>query len=250
MDQFLANASGAMVDYGKQMQPMISVIFTNSGAADCATLESVFGPQLEAKSQDKKFLEETITLFRKGGCFDSEVYFTASGYVHLIEPTAESAEGMAKQSLKKDNHEEAITYYEQAIELTEDSLKKSELNYNIAVILTGKRQYSKARQAALAAAKQNPENAAPYMLIANMYASDAYNVYSDDAFMAQLVFCAAVDKLETARRIDPSKSDEINKLVGSYKAHYPKNEDIFFHNMQKGQSVKLGGWIQETTKIR
>jgi hypothetical protein len=50
--------------------------------------------------------------------------------------------------------------------------------------------------------------------------------------------------------VDPSCADEANKLIGSYAGHTPKDADLFFIGLKKGDSVTIGGWIGETTTIR
>ena len=39
-------------------------------------------------------------------------------------------------------------------------------------------------------------------------------------------------------------------LIHIYAAHTPKDADLFFLSLKKGDSVTIGGWIGETTTIR
>lgn len=69
--------------------------------------------------------------------------------------------------------------------------------------------------------------------------------------MAQAVFYAAVDQLEKAKQAEPAKATEINSLISSYRSHFPSNENVFMHpELKKGESVTIGGWIQEKTVVR
>ena len=49
---------------------------------------------------------------------------------------------------------------------------------------------------------------------------------------------------------DSSVEEEANKLIGTYSRYTPKDEDLFFLGLKKGDSVTIGGWIGETTTIR
>lgn len=81
-----------------------------------------------------------------------------------------------------------------------------------------------------------------------MYASSPN--WSDEAALNKCTYFAVIDKLQKAKSVDPSVAEEANKLIGSYAGHTPKDEDLFFLGLKKGNSVTIGGWIGETTTIR
>lgn len=251
IEEYIPTAKGAMLTYADQVKSAVNSIFANSGAADCETLQNLFAAPIEQNKEDIEYLKQTISLLRKVGCQEIEAYFTASNYAHKIQPTAESAVGLAKQALKKEDMAQAITYFDQATELSDNDNDKAEYQYNVALIYTQQRNYVKARQYALRAADFNKNYGAPYVLIAKLYAGDARNIYPDDPILAQTVFYAAVDKLERARQVDPSVASEAASLISAYRAHFPKQEDIFMHSdLEKGKRITIGGWIQESTTVR
>lgn len=225
--------------------------FAQSGAADCETLQNMYGPKVAENMGDIKFLKETIALLRRVRCQDIEAYFQASEAVHKVEPTVESAIGCAKQAVKKKDYDQAIQYFEEAISLETDPMAKSDYYYTIALLQSDQNSYSKARQSALKAIELNPNNGAPYILIGNMYAATAKSVYPNDPVMARTVYYAAVDKYEKAKQVDPSVADEANKMIAAYRAHFPSTEEVFMHpDLEKGKTITIGGWIGETTRIR
>ena len=57
-------------------------------------------------------------------------------------------------------------------------------------------------------------------------------------------------RFRKAKTIDPSFTDEANKWIREYEQYMPKMEDVFVRNLNKGQSFKVGCWIQESTTIR
>lgn len=252
MEDMLLVSSESMQAYIKQVQPTVVQTFTNSGAADCATLQEVFAPKVEENKDDLEYLKETLALFRKLRCQEEEAYFAASNYAHLIEPTAESAAGMAKQSLKKDNHADAITYFLQAAELSTDSIDQAEFLFNVAALYTQDNSYVNARKYALQSTRLNPTKGAPYVLIARLYASSGRSIFPDDAILAQTVFYAAVDKLQQALNTgDETVKEEVYSLMGNYKGNYPQKGDIFMHSdIEEGKKFTIGGWVGETVTIR
>ena len=82
----------------------LNAMFINSGAADCSTLEGVFAAKVEENRNNDAELEKIINLFDKADCKESEVYFTASGYAHALNPVAKTAVGCARQAFKKEDY--------------------------------------------------------------------------------------------------------------------------------------------------
>ena len=181
-------------------------------------------------------------------CTEQEAYFKASEYAHAVSPTAETAVGCAYMYYKKGDLDKTLQFFDQAIELETDPVKKSEDAYNAAVVLFSKKQLGKAKSYANKAISFNDKNGKAYILIANMYASSPN--WSDETALNRCTYYLAIDKLQRAKSVDPSVTEEANKLIGTYAAHTPKPEDLFFLNLKKGDSITIGGWIGESTVIR
>ena len=73
---------------------------------------------------------------------------------------------------------------------------------------------------------------------------------SDENALNMCTYFAAIDRCQRAKSVDPSVTEEANKLISTYSRHTPKDEDLFFLGLKKGDSVTIGGWIGETTTIR
>ena len=95
----------------------------------------------------------------------------------------------------------------------------------------------------------NAQNGAAYILYGKAYAAYANN-YGEEAFDHASVFWAAVDKFNKAKQVDPSVAEEANKLITSYTPHFPSKDEAFFRSVTEGADVKIGDWINETTKAR
>lgn len=229
----------------------VDKMFTNSGAADCATLESVFVNKVEENKANFDELSTVIRLFRSAGCKESNVYFTASQYAHSLKPTAETAAGCAFQSFQKEDYKKALTFFSEAVELeTVDSLKY-DLQSKVALCYfkLGKAYYPQARTAARKAIAFDGTQGAPYILIATMYAST--DLYPDDKILSKTVYWAAAEQLRKAISVSPSSRAKAQALLNNYKSNFPTKENVFFHNkLQPGSTFKVGGWIGETVNVR
>jgi len=255
LDGMLNNAKNAgnetVITAVTAYKSQIENAFTTSGMADCETMESVFASKIEANKTELAFLKETIALFRRVGCTENETYFLAGGYAHKIDPTAESAAALGLQSFKKNDYAVAEKYFLDAATLTTDDDLKANMNFLISNIALMQKNYTKVRQFALRALEANPNFGRAYINIGQAYAATATSVYPDDTVLRKLVYCAAVDKFERARQVDPSIAADANSLISSYRGYFPSTEEVFMHpDVETGSSFTVGGWINERTTVR
>ena len=226
----------------------IDAHFINSGVATCDNLQDIYAPKVEENKDNIEYLKSVITVMQKLGCREAEAYFAASEYAHAIEPTAATAFGCGAMYYKKGDIEKSVQYFDNAIELEEDMNQKADYCYTVAQILFGNKQLSKAREYARKSIKCNEANGKAYILIAQMYATSPN--WSDEPALNKCTYFAVIDKLQKAKSVDPSVAEEADKQIRTYAAYTPKDEDLFFIGLKKGNAVTIGGWIGETTTIR
>ncbi len=53
-------------------------LFVNSGTADCESLQSIYGPKVEANQTDLAYLKKVIDIMKMMKCTESEAYLQAS----------------------------------------------------------------------------------------------------------------------------------------------------------------------------
>ncbi len=232
----------------KQAKDNVDAFFINSGVATCDNLQAIYAPKVEENKTNLDYLKQVINVMQKLGCTEAEAYFAASEAAHAIEPTAATAVGCGYMYYKKGEMDKAMSYFDQAIELEQDPTQKADYAYSAGLIAFSKKQLSKAKGYAQKAISLNENHGRAYMLIANMYASSPN--WTDEAALNRCTYFAAIDKLQRAKSIDPSLAEECNKLIATYSAHTPKDSDLFFLGLKKGEKVSIGGWIGETTTIR
>ena len=68
--------------------------------------------------------------------------------------------------------------------------------------------------------------------------------------MNRCAYFAVIDKLEQAKRMDPSVAERANDLISQYKKQTPQVEDLFMLGIKAGDKVEIKGWINETVTVR
>ena len=253
VDQAIANANNAGnsadAEYLGLVKDGILKGFVASGAGDCKTLTEYYADKIEPNKTNKDFLTEVINALGSVGCSDSDIYFTAAEHLYRMEPTAGAAVGLANRSLRDKDYDTAVKYYQEAAKMETDKSKASDYMMQLAGIFSNQRNYARARQAAYDALEYNPNNGNAYILIGQLYAASAGSIFSESE-KAGLVFCAAVDKLQKAKSVDPGVSSEANGLINRYSGYYMTTESAFMMGLKSGESVFIPGWIGETTTVR
>ena len=227
----------------------IEGLFIKSGAANCDVLSSYYTPKFEADKENVELLKTITRFLAMNKCTESELFMKASEALYPIEPSAQAAYNIAILSLKAKNYSKAAEYYKKAIEKEEDIELKSKYTFELARVYYMQSQYASARTYALKAASLKSRWGEPYILIANLYAASSKDCGAEK-FEQNAVFWAAVDKLNTAKSVDPSVAAEVNKLIASFKKGFPNKEEAFFKGINEGDTYTVKCWINETTKAR
>ena len=97
--------------------------------------------------------------------------------------------------------------------------------------------------------KINPNSGKAYILIGKAYVFGSKG-YSQDDFEQHTVFWAAVDKFIKAKQVDPEVLTEADELIITYSVYFPTSGEAFFNSIKSGDTVKIGGWINENTVAR
>ena len=225
-------------------------MFASSGVADCNKMNEVFLPNIVANKDNAEYLKNAMRLFKRMKCVEQEAYFQAATYSHNIQPSAESATGLGNMSYTKNNYENAIKYYTEAIALADNDEDIADNYMRLAQVYNKLKQYSKVRENCKASIEKNPNVSAPYVMLGLAYAQASV---SDDPTLAKAKYWAAVDQFIKARNIETNEEslNQINSLIRSYSSYFPTKEETFMHpDLQEGKSYYVGGWVNESTTVR
>ena len=247
-DSINAYKYGKMIDASRIAKSNIDAFFINSGAASCEDLSNIYGPKLEENKDNIEFLNKLISIMSMLKCTNEDIYLTASEYALAIEPNAKAAMGCGYRYFKKGDITKAIEYFDQAIELETSATNKAELCYKVGLIYLDRGNINKARAYANKALANNSKYGDPHILIAQCYAQGPE--WSNDMFENACVYYLCLDRLDRAVAADPSCKKEADKYARIYKNKLPAVDELFMRGYQTGKTINIGGWINETTKIR
>lgn len=200
---------------------------------------------------DAQWLRRAVSRMYNKECTDDPFYATlVEAYVHA-DPSPEANVFYAGILLKNGESTKAMEYFKKAIDLENDSYKKSKNLLRVAQILSKKGRKSEARQYSYEALKYEPTLGNAYLLIAVMYAQSA-NACGNDVVSKRMVYGAAIDKLVRAKAVDPSISSKVNRYIGQFSQNLPSKKDLFTAEkpVKVGDSYRIGCWIGETTRVR
>lgn len=250
LEKMASNPDNKNAELASQVKSGADVLFVQSGAANCETLDGIYKDKIAQNLTNEPYLNNVISFYKRIRCTSSEVYFKAAVAAHKIMPSSESANALAEMSYKSGEHNNAIKFYEEATKLATDKMDKADYLYKMAQICYAElNNYPRSREYARNSLEFNPNNGSAYLLIGIMYAKSK-NIY-DNPVLGKSVYWAAVDKFVKAKQVDPSIAEEANKLINTYSNYFPTKDDIFFlPQFKAGGSFVVGGWIGENTTCR
>lgn len=239
----------ALLNAAKTTKENIDAYFVKSGAADCESLQAIYGPKIEDNKTNLEYLNKVVSIMSTLECTSSDAYFAAAEYSYNIAPSSKSAQSLGILYYKKRNDtNKALEYFRQAIDLEEDPSVKADYYYMAAVFLQELGQRNQSKSYLQSAISLNPNYGEPYILLAQLYAND--HEWCDEPALNQCTFFVVLDKLQTAKRVDPSVAEKADGLIKNYSQYTPKIEDLFMLSIKKGDKVEVKGWINETTTVR
>ncbi len=227
----------------------VEKLFATSGAADCETIEKIFGPKLAENKENLDWLKLVNKLLARANCEDAQLLYDVSESLHAIEPSSSSAYGLARMYLKSQDLDRAVEFYNEAINLEEEADQKGTFYYQLGLIKFNQGKLPEAKTNAQKAIELKSNWGDPYILVGNLYATSAPN-FGTKEFEHKTAYWAAVDQFIKAKKIDPTVADKANELIGIYSQHFPGTEEIFFEGHKVGDSYAVGGWIGVTTTVR
>ncbi len=231
------------------VQAYIEDIFGKSGAADCEALTTIFTPQYEQNKNDVDFIKSMLRRLGSAKCDETPLFSDATERLYELEPSAEAAFNMARRFLRRNDDERAKNYYKQAMEQETDKELLAKYYYEYGLFIYAKEHaLQEARTYAKRALEINPNFCEALVLIGDIYVAASRNFGQDD-FERSTVFWTAVDYYERARS-NPDCAIDAAKKASDYRRYFPNKEEAFFRSLQDGQTYKVGGWINENTKVR
>ncbi len=228
---------------------------SQKGFYDCDFFMEKYYTDFEAAPNDCEMIEELYRKFKNANCTAEDpkmVKLVDTFKDNCMKPTTDPDLACGRENMENERYNESIECYQRYVNKTENVDAKANFNLRIAKIyFLYIRNFSKAREYARAAAQIKPNWGEPYILIGKLYAGSGSICGPGTGFESQVVTWVAIDKWNEAKRIDPSSTNEANKLINTYSKYMPSREDVFSRpKVSEGSTYQVGCWIKENTIVR
>ena len=233
----------------KKAKENVDDLMLNSGLLTCDALNRYFEPQYEANKDDQVFLEKLINFYTESGCDRTDLYVAASEQMYVIEPVPKSAHQLARLFMIRSDFPKAAIYLKEAVKGTDiDNATKAEWYFELAVVTRAQEKYCEAIEHAREAIVLQSNYGKAYLQIGDCYIFARESL--GDSFEQRTAYWAAADKYAKAKAVDPSVSEEASQKMNDAAAQFPDHEEVFFRDMNDGDSYQVKGCINEYTTVR
>ncbi len=209
---------------------------------NCEFVETNMAPKFEENPEDLKLVKRMFTFMLNGKCTDSPLFLKVAKQLEKLVPDYGISKMIASKSVANKDYTSAIKYYEEAISLTDDGIKKSEIYVSEAKVYAA--QYNKVKSRAMynRAIAADPANRAAYKGIGDLYYGSFKECSAQqDMVKDRLVFIAAYDQYKKAGN---------KKKMAAAKEQFPSKEDLFNGNYEAGQALSIGCWINKSVVLQ
>jgi len=230
------------------LQETMTRNFIQIPGIDNEVLLSSINALFKEKPNDPQLLKVIVSVLEAKSLSEEELWMSAAKNLFSQYPTAELASKIAYVSHTKDVAKDASVYFNQAIQLETDNNKKADYYLGLAAATDNLGNKSLARDYAQKAIDLRSGWGRPYIMIAQLYANSR-DICSGIS-LPNAIYWVAVDKLNEAKRVDPSVESEANSMILNLSPHFPNKEEAFFLNVMEGNTYYVGCWINENTRAR
>lgn len=225
----------------KEQDKADALLSSIEGLLNCEFIENMLVPKLEADPSDLNTAKKIFSYSLKAKCSD-QPYFTKAGEVLFEDnPTYELANALGNKYLVADKNEDALRFYLNALELSEDKEDKYETHVNLAKANSKLGRKNEARTSAYNALEVMPGAAEPYNILGNLYFTSYESCKGGESrVLDRAPFILAYEMYQ--------KAGNTAQLQAS-KEQFPSIEEIFNEGYEEGAEVSIGCWIQKTVKL-
>jgi tetratricopeptide (TPR) repeat protein len=215
--------------------------------ANCEDLVTLFSAKFDPATEDVSFLKRVTKVLEKKECTNEQLFFDASSRLYELDPSASSADKMAKMSIAKGKYSDAIEFAAKAIEMEEVGNQKAIYYLGLADAYRNAGSFLLARNAVYSALELRSGWGEAYLNLGNIYISGAKNCGGD--FEKSTVYWVAIDAFSRALSDEDTKA-RASKSINTYSKYFPTKETCFFNGVEAGKSHTIGCWINKATTAR
>ncbi len=244
----LGNVS--VTEEDKEAMVVIENLFASSGAASCEVIETIFKPKYEANPDDADLVKKILAMYSRSKC-SSDFQLSLTEKFYNIEPTPELAAMLGAIYEEKQEFDKALSYFNTAIAGETDIAKKTNLLIRSASATINANKFREAADYARQIIAIDPDNGYGYLFLAGAYAG---GIRGCSDFNQKAAYWLIVDTYVQARNRlsgDDAQVSNINSMISSYSAQFPKVEDTFMRGLSPGDRYTVScGWVSGATTVR
>ena len=244
IDYNIVNESKATKNFVKYSEK-VEDLFTPY--ANCDDLVILFSAKFDPATEDISFLKRVTKVLEEKECSNEQLFFNASIRLYELDPSASSADKMAKMSIAKGKSGDAINFAKEAIEMEEAVNQKAIYYLGLADAYRNAGSFLLARNAVYSALELRSGWGEAYLNLGNIYISGAKNCSGD--FEKSAVYWVAVDAFRKALSDEDTKV-RASKSINTYSKYFPTKETCFFNGVEAGKSHTIGCWINKVSTAR
>ncbi|PTM10214.1 MAG: hypothetical protein DA407_04200 [Bacteroidetes bacterium] len=215
--------------------------------ANCENLVPLYNRNYEQNKNDGLWLQRAMNRLFTKECTDDPLFVKIVAQKNTLEPNADTAYYLGLLKEKSGSDAEALTFYNQAVDLQSDDYEKAKILYRIASGFKKKGSYGQARTYYYKAISASPSMGKAHLAVAQMYASSASSC-GEGNFNQRAVFWLAADEARKAGRVDPNLSRDAANTAANYMSKAPSKTEIFSAG-RSGETIKIGCWIGRSVKV-
>ena len=233
----------------KKTRDNLDEIVLKEGLLTCETLDRYYAVHLEENSQDRAFLETTVSLYNFAGCVRSEYNLTASENLYNIDPDPVSAHNLGILYISMNNNGKAAEYLKEAVQGENlDSETRAQWLYELALVKVAIDDHCEAIRYAREAISLKEDFGKAYIVLGDAFIASRNNLGDD--FQKRTAYWAASDQYRKAAKTDPALEPEAMQKLNYVLGQYPDSEDVFFRDLKKGETYLVKGCINESTTVK
>ena len=234
--------------YLKAYEQISSSIDVKLGSrANCENLIALYRRDFQTFKNDGLWLQRAMNRMYAKGCNEDPLFVKIVEQKNNIEPNADTSFYLGLLKEKSAQTDEALVFYNQAVNLETDEFAKSKILFKIATNFKKKGRYAQARTYYKKTLNFNPSMGRSYLAIAAMYAKSANNCGMDN-FSKRAVYWLAAREAAKASRVDPNMKKNAAKSIANFKAKAPQKSEIFSSG-RAGETINIGCWIQRSVTV-
>lgn len=215
---------------------------------DCGKIENIFKQKFTINNNDTDFVNRLYNILSKQNCTETEFHFQVSKRLYEMLPSSSSASKLGKICIKRKEFNEALEYFDMAVQSEKDKDKKAKYLLEKADAYRISKNYSSATLTAKQSIELKKNWGEAFITIGNIYVAGASNCSSD--FVKSTVYWVAVDYFTKALS-DESTNERARKSINTYSKYFPTKEECFFNgSLQSGDSYTVECWINKRTTVR